>query len=246
VRRSYEEIGRGYARVRRPDPRIGALIDAALGSARSVINIGAGAGAYEPLDRNVTAVEPSEVMISQRPPRSAPVVQASAESLPFPDGAFDVALAVLTVHHWADIPAGIREMRRVARRQVILTWDQAVAEQFWLARDYLPETALFYRQPELDLVRLRELLGSPTEVRIVPIPHDCTDGFQGAYWRRPGAYLDPAIRAGISTLAILGERAEPGLLRLKGDLESGAWAARYAHLMNLDEIDLGYRRLITR
>ena len=190
----YDDIGHGYTRVRRPDARIAAQIDAALGSALTVINVGAGTGAYEPADRDVTAVEPSALMISQRPAGAAPVVQASAEALPFADGTFDVALAVLTVHHWWDIEAGFREMRRVARRQVVLSWDQPVAEELWLVRDYVPEIKDLYLGPRFEIATQSALLGPDTEARVVPIPHDCTDGFQGAYWRRPAAYLDADVR----------------------------------------------------
>jgi SAM-dependent methyltransferase len=238
----YDEIGRGYAQVRRPDPRIARQIEQAVGSGRTVINVGAGTGSYEP-PGTVVAVEPSAVMIAQRPPGAAPCVQAMAEALPFGDGAFDVALAVLTIHHWSNLEAGIGELRRVARRQVVLAFDVEETGEFWLARDYLPEVVELDRKRLPPLERVVELLGGAL-VEAVPVPHDCTDGFFGAYWRRPEAYLDPAVRAGISTLAVLGDALRPGLDRLAADLASGAWRQRNAALLELDEVDLGYRLLI--
>ena len=235
----YDNIGRGYARRRQTEPRIAALIDAALGDARTVVNVGAGTGSYEPVDRDVTAVEPSATMIAQRPPGAAPVVQASAEALPFEDGAFDAALAVLTVHHWADWRRGIAEMRRVARRAVVLTWDPAF-EGFWLTRDYLPEVLAADRRDFPAIHQLAEALGE-AHVQAVPIPHDCVDGIGSAHWRRPQAYLDPEVRAATSMFARAGSALRPGLDRLAEDLASGAWYERYGYVLTLDEADLGFR-----
>lgn len=237
----YDRIGRGYAHRRRRDPRIAARLVAALGDARTVVDVGAGAGSYEPADRAVVAVEPSRVMIAQRAPGAAPVARGVAEALPFRAGAFDAALAVLTVHHWRDPEGGIAELRRVARRVVVLTWDPAVwAGGFWLTRDYLPELEVEERDFATVARVAAALPGS--DVQPVPVPHDCSDGFCGAYWRRPAAYLDRDVRAAISALARLGEaRLAPALTRLEADLASGAWHARNAELTTLDELDLGYR-----
>jgi SAM-dependent methyltransferase len=237
----YDRIGVTYAQTRRPDPRIDAAVRRALRGARSVVNVGAGAGSYEPPE-TVLAVEPSEVMIAQRPAGLAPAVQAGAEAIPLADGSVDAALAVLTIHHWPDLARGFAEMRRVAGRIVVLTWDPAMARSFWLSREYLPDDAVEWdvaRCPSLATVA--ELIGEGAEVTPVPVPHDCTDGFFGAFWRRPEAYLDPVVRAGISNLAHFGDALAPAFHRLAADLESGAWHRRHADLLELTELDLGYR-----
>jgi SAM-dependent methyltransferase len=244
-RPTYDTIGVGYAERRRPDPRIAQQILDALGDARRVLNVGAGAGSYEPTDRSVVAIEPSEVMIGQRAPDAAPVVRGVAERLPFPDGSFDAVLGVLTVHHWSDVARGLAEMRRVAPRRVVLGFDEPQSSSYWLPADYFPVIAAVesVRAPQLEDVV--DGLGA-TRVEVVPVPHDCTDGFAGAYWRRPEAYLDPAVRCGMSSLAILpDEVVEPALARLRADLESGAWHERHADLLARDEIDLGYRLVIS-
>jgi SAM-dependent methyltransferase len=239
----YDSIGRKYTNVRREDPRIAARIRAALGDARTVVNVGAGAGAYEPADLEVTAVEPSETMIAQRPEGSAPVVRAFAEELPFEDRSFDAAMVVLSDHHWSDHERGLAELRRVARRVVLLTWDPAATFDSWLVGEYLPcfEELIpkgFQIQQTVDG------LGG-ARVEQVPIPHDCLDGFLHAYWRRPHAYLDPQVRAGISACALMDRNClEEGVARLAADLESGAWERRHADLLGLEELDLGYRLLI--
>jgi SAM-dependent methyltransferase len=244
MKATYDKIGTGYSATRRPDPRIATRITEALGSAASVVNIGAGTGSYECRDRMVYAVEPSQTMIRQRSKDSAPVVQGTAESLPFGDGAFDAALAVLTVHHWTDPMQGLAEVRRVARRVVVFTWDQDVWESFWLIREYLPSIANIDRRRALAVRDLVAALGGG-QVVSVPIPHDCSDGFHGAFWRRPEAYLDPKVRAGISTYALISfAERNAGLRQLAADLESGAWADRNSNLLQLDEIDLGYRLII--
>ena len=239
----YDSIGQGYAAVRRPDPRIAAQIRAALGEARTVVNVGAGAGSYEPEDLEVIAVEPSEVMIAQRPEGAAPVVRAVAEELPFEDGSFDAAMAVLSDHHWPDRARGIAEMRRVARRVVLLTWDPATSVDTWLVSEYFPCVADLVSE-SFRLEEIVEYMGG-ARIEAVPVPHDCLDGFFHAYWRRPHAYLDPQVRAGISVFAHIDERCrEEGLRRLEADLESGAWERRHAGLLDLDEIDRGYRLLV--
>ncbi|MGC3993918.1 MAG: methyltransferase domain-containing protein [Propionicimonas sp.] len=227
----YEATGVGYAGRRRPDPRIAALVHAALGDARTVVNVGAGAGSYEPADRDVVAVEPSAQMRAQRPHGSAPVVDATAENLPFPDGAFEAAMATVTIHQWRDPAAGLRELRRVSSGPVVvLTFDPAAVPEWWLD-EYVPElfAAEAARYPTIDAVCTA--LGGVTSVARVLIPLDCTDGFTEAFYGRPEAFLDPAVRAAQSAWNF----ADPptiaaGLDRLAADLASGAWDARHGHL----------------
>lgn len=238
---SYDTIGVNYSHLRRADPRIAARIHSALGDARRVLNVGAGAGNYEPVDREVIAVEPSAEMIGQRPDGAAPVIQGSAEALPFADNSFDAAMASLTVHHWTDKAKGLAEMRRVTRGPIVLfTFDPAF-RQCWLA-DYFPEIATMDDEQMPQMAHYEQWLG-PVSVVPVPIPHDCTDGFLYSYWRRPHAYLDPAIRLGISTFWKMKD-ADDGLARLAADIESGRWLDRYGHLLEVEELDTGYRLLV--
>jgi SAM-dependent methyltransferase len=240
----YDAIGRDYRAYRRPDPRLARAITRALGPAKTVVNVGAGAGSYEPPDRRVVAVEPSAAMIAQRPVGSAPVVRATATALPFRDGHFEAALAVLTVHHWPDRNRGLAELTRVARaRVVVLTWEPAVLG-FWLTDEYFPEIGVIDRPIFPTLDDLRRLLG-PLEVHPFPVPHDCTDGFLGAYWRRPEAYLDPGVRGAISTFSKLPDVA-PGLARLRQDLADGTWHRRHRSLLERTELDLGYRLVVAK
>lgn len=236
----YDTIGVNYAALRRPDPRIAAQIEAALGDAGTVLNVGAGTGSYEPRGRKVTAAEPSLEMIRKRAPDAAPAVQAAAAELPFSDNAFDASMAVLTVHHWPDKAAGLREMRRVTRgRIVLLTFDPA--SRPWLT-DYLPRLATL---DEAQMPRIDDYARWLGSVRIEPvnIPADCIDGFLYAYWRRPAAYLDPRIRSGSSSFWALGDCAVE-LARLEDDLGSGAWTRRYGEITALDSYDAGYRLVI--
>src|SRR5262245_62037662 len=216
VAQLYDSIGMHYAKYRRPDPRFAAGITAALKDSRRVVNIGAGAGSYEPKDREVIAVEPSRTMIRQRPPNAAPVVCASAIRLPFRDDEFDVALAILTVHHWPDQSLGLREMARVAKRCVIFTWDRSY-DDIWLTRDYFPEIAEQGKAicPPIEVYRAHF---ARIEIRPVPVPHDCTDGCLQAYWRRPENYFDDRARSAISAFA--GIDAGPGLAALRRDLDN--------------------------
>ena len=238
----YDTIGIGYADLRKPDPRIAALISEALGPAETVLNVGAGTGSYEPEDRPVTAVEPSLAMIRQRRPTAARAIQARAEALPFADDSFDAAMAILTVHHWADQARGLQEMRRVTRGPlVLLTYDPSF-RGLWLT-DYFPELIALDEARMPSLSDYEQWLG-PVRIAPVPIPHDCSDGFLYAYWRRPGAYLDPRIRSGSSSFWAIGD-AEAGLGRLAGDLESGEWQRRHAELLAREECDLGYRLVMT-
>jgi SAM-dependent methyltransferase len=240
----YERIGVGYSERRRADPHIERQIHRALGDAGTVVNVGAGAGSYEPTDRHVVAVDLVRGMLDQRPAGAAPAVQARAEALPFPDASFDVAMAVLTVHHWSDVEQGIAELRRIAARQVILHFELLWQWELWLTRDYLPIAAVLEEERAVGMERLLGLLDRP-RVEPVPVPADCTDGFCGAYWRRPEAYLDPAVRQSISSLAQLAPGdVEPGISRLADDLRSGRWHERYRELLDRDELDLGYRLVI--
>jgi SAM-dependent methyltransferase len=238
----YDRIGVGYNATRRPDPRLAAAIVRALGAAHTIINVGAGTGAYEPVGRELVAVEPAATMAEQRPPGSAPVVSGRAEALPFADKSFDAAMAVLSDHHWSDRAGGLREMRRVARqRAVVFTWDQAYLEEFWLPRDYLPGFAAI---PGMPIEEIAEHLGA-SRVEPVPIAHDWQDGFFAAFWRRPDAYLDPAVRAGISVFHRLpAEEVAAAMARLADDLRSGRWRERNRALLEKDEHDFGYRIVI--
>lgn len=240
----YDRIGVGYADRRRPDPRIEARLRAALGDTMTVVNVGAGAGSYEPTDRAVVAVEPSAAMIAQRPASAAPAVRAVAGALPFPDRAFDGALVVLSVHHWPDAAAGLADVRRVTSGPVVVFgFDHAVHAGQWLVTEYLPEmAALDLDMPSPDAVAAA--LGGGT-VEVLPIPDDCTDGFCHAWWRRPAAYLDPGVRAAISGIARL---PDDGVSRavesLRRDLATGAWHRRHADLLDTTEIDAGYRLIV--
>ncbi len=239
----YDTIGATYAVTRRTEPRIAAQVWAALGDARTVLNVGAGTGSYEPLHREVTAVEPSAVMRAQRPAGAAPCVDATAESLPFEDQSFDAAMAVATVHHWRDPIIGLREMQRVARRVVVFTCDtsdRGWRRRFWLTRDYLPEVGA-------SRVGLATELARAIGARVEPvlIPWDCSDGFFEAYWRRPEAYLDERVRRGMSVWTGVGPDVEQRAVRgLRDDLASGRWAKRNRDLLDLEAAELGLRLLV--
>jgi ubiquinone/menaquinone biosynthesis C-methylase UbiE len=239
----YDTIGTTYSATRRTEPRIAAQVWAALGNARTVLNVGAGTGSYEPSDREVTAVEPSAVMRAQRPAGAARCVAATAESLPFEDQSFDAAMAFATVHHWRDPIAGLIEMRRVARRVVVFTCDttdRSWRRRFWLIRDYLPEVATSRIGLATELARA---IGARMEP--VLVPWDCADGFFEAYWRRPEAYLDESVRRGISVWASVGAEAEQRAVRsLRDDLASGRWAERNRNLLDLEAAELGLRLVV--
>src|SRR5580692_6548587 len=241
----YDSIGGTYTATRRTEPRIAAQVWGALGDARTVLNVGAGTGSYEPPDRDVTAVEPSAVMRAQRPAGAAPCVAATAQSLPFEDQSFDAAMAFSTIHHWPDPIAGLREMRRVARRVVVFTHDTSDTGwlgRFWLTRDYLPEVAdLLFGRPSLP--ELARAIGARVEP--VLIPWDCADGFFEAYWRRPEAYLEEHVRRACSVWTRVGPEAEQRAVRsLREDLDSGRWAENNRDLAGLDEAELGLRLLV--
>jgi hypothetical protein len=241
----YDTIGRTYTSTRRPDPRIARRIGAALGDATRVVNVGAGTGSYEPDDRFVVAADVSLTMLRQRPSGAATAVRSEAEALPFPDLAFDAALATLTVHHWDDLASGLTEMQRVAPRQVIFFFEPTLSADLWLVNEYFPEISELASEraaPGLD--RLAATL-TLRHVEPVPVPADCHDGFAGCYWNRPEAYLDPVVQAGISSFAQLDPEARrAGTERLRRDLANGAWDDRHGGLRDLAEIDVGYRLLV--
>lgn len=239
----YDSIGLDYANLRQPDPRIARRIEAALGDAETILNVGAGAGSYEPAGRKITAVEPSARMIAQRKPSDAKIVQGSADNLPFEDRAFDASMAVLMIHHWSDKARGVKEMRRVTRGKIVfLTYDPAF-RKFWLL-NYFPALVTLDEGQMPKLSDYSKWLG-PVDISPVPIPHDCTDGFLAAYWRRPAAYIDARVRASMSSFWKIGD-VEEGLKELEADLKSGAWEDRYRSLLNLTELDCGYRLVITK
>lgn len=239
---AYNRMGLNYSDFRRPDPRIEAVIWGALGDAESVVNVGAGTGSYEPADREVIAVEPSPVMIAQRPPGAAPAREGVAEALPLEDKSVDAAMGVLTIHHWQDLDAGLAEMRRVARRRIVLlTIDAETIATTWIAADYFPELAAFDQtvMPSMEALRTK-LPGATTEA--VPLPSGCLDGFALAFWDRPELLLDPEVRRASSTWHRTPEKAaERGVECLRADLESGRWDEKYGHLRSQAELDIGLR-----
>jgi SAM-dependent methyltransferase len=236
----YDTIGSNYAELRKPDPRVARIIERALGPAQTVLNVGAGTGSYEPAGRAVTAVEPSGEMIRKRGPAAAKAIQANADDLPFADKSFDASMAILTIHHWPDKEAGLREMRRVTRGPIVLlTFDPS--HRPWLT-DYVPELAAL-DETQMPILSDYERWLGPVQITPVLVPHDCSDGFLYAYWRRPAAYLDPYKRSGSSSFWAV-RNAEAGLQKLKQDLETGAWERRYAELLALDEYDAGYRLVV--
>jgi SAM-dependent methyltransferase len=240
----YDQIGCGYTRGRREEPRIAAALAAAIGDAGSVLNVGAGTGSYEPRDRPVVAVEPSAVMVAQRAADAAPAVRATAEALPFA-ASFGAAMAVLSIHHWSDKAQGLAEMRRVARGPVVLFGgsDRMLNTTWWL-HDYFPAARRLVAGRTYPPERIAKVLGSVAAIP-VPIPADCADGFEAAYWRRPQAILDPAIWRATSALSLISDtEGASGMSRLSADLDSGDWERRYGHLLGLGELDLGYRVIV--
>ncbi len=236
----YDSIGVNYSELRKPDPRIAKRIEQALGDSELILNVGAGTGSYEPIDRQLVAVEPSLEMIRKRSPAAAKAIQSTAEELPFEDGHFEASMAILTVHHWPDKAAGLLELRRVTRgRIVLLTFDPS--QRPWLT-DYLPELATLDEAQMPAISDYEGWLGS-VQITPVPVPYDCSDGFLYAYWRRPQAYLDARVRSGSSSFWRI-RNANVGLRNLRRDLESGDWGRRYAELLTLDEYDAGYRLVV--
>ncbi len=244
----YDTIGQGYVTHRRPDRRWAAAVaervSAGLDAGSLVVNVGAGSGSYEPTRCGVIAIEPSGVMVAQRPVGAAPAVRASGSALPLPSGCADVAMAILTVHHWDDAGAGLAELCRVAPRRVVLAIDFELHAHFWLLDEYLPEVGDHTRRCAPGSDEIATAIGATTCLPLL-VPRDMEDGVLGAYWCRPEAYLDPGVRANASGLAL----ADPavitrGVRRLEADLTSGAWDRRHADLATLDSVDLGYRLLV--
>lgn len=245
----YDAIGRGYAATRREDPRLRDRIHAALGDARTVVNVGAGAGSYEPADRYVVAIEPSDVMAAQRHPSLPPAIRATAGSLPLRDASVDAAMTVLSLHHWDDErERGVRELRRVARGPVVIvTYDARVSASMWLLREYLPEVAALdleiFPPPEV----LREWLGGTVEIEPLPIPRDTPDWMLGSFWAHPERVLDPRARAATSGFA----RMPPAVVdrvvhELSRDLADGSWDRRHGALRALEACDVGLRLVVAR
>jgi SAM-dependent methyltransferase len=244
----YDQIGVGYALTRREDPRISATIRTALGDARSIVNVGAGTGSYEPRDRYVVAIEPSDVMSAQRPADLAPALRVSAGHLPLRDGSVDAAMAVLTIHHWDDeLERGVREMRRVARDSVvILTYDPVVSGQMWLMQDYLPEVAELDGRifPAPDLVA--HWLGGRTHVDVVPIARDTPDWMLGSFWAHPERILDADARNATSGFSRMNSSVvERVVAAVRRDLQSGVWDERHGYLRGLDTFDAGLRLIVS-
>ncbi|MEL7311281.1 MAG: methyltransferase domain-containing protein [Pseudomonadota bacterium] len=236
----YDKIGVNYTDLRQPDRRIAQVINAALRDAQSVLNVGAGTGSYEPTDRDVIAVEPSNEMIRKRSPSAAGAIQARAEYLPFSDNQFDASMAILTIHHWSDKQAGLNEMRRVTRGpMVLLTFDPS--HRPWLT-DYLPELVAMDEAQMPTMGDFENWLG-PVHIGPLLVPHDCTDGFLHAYWRRPEAYFDERIRSGSSSFWRIPD-IESKLQRLRRDLNTGAWHRRHAALTTATSYDAGYRLIV--
>ena len=242
---AYDRMGVGYTAVRCADPRIEAAIHAALGDARVVLNVGAGAGSYEPRDREVVAIEPSPVMIAQRPPDAAAASQGVAENLPLADDSVDATMGVFTMHHWDDVGRGLAEVLRVTRdRLAFITLDLDVTAEMWLCRDYLPEIVEHDRRVFPTIERLEALLPN-LRVEPVPVPARCTDGFCIALWDRPEAHLDPDVRRSSSIWHQLPEEVTArGLDRLRADLESGEWDRRHGELRARAELDVGLRLIV--
>jgi SAM-dependent methyltransferase len=242
----YDRLGTTYTATRREDPELAEQIHDALGDGRTVLNVGAGAGAYEPRDRTVLAVEPSPVMISQRPVDAAPAVLAAAEQLPFVDGAFDAAMALHTVHHWSDPEAGLGELRRVARRVVVVAGDARVINRLWLTAEYFPGMAGGCARAEAQPDAIAERLGGRAETRRLRVPVACLDGFPEAFIARPEAYLDDAVRRNMSTFRRLpDDQVAAGLARLRRDLDSGLWDARHGALRRMSHLDIGLRLIVS-
>jgi len=245
----YDAIGSGYSRTRREDPRFRAQIHAALGNARTVVNVGAGAGAYEPTDLHVIAIEPSDVMAAQRPRDLAPAIRASAGSIPLRDGSVDAAMAILSVHHWdGERERGVRELRRVARGAVvILTYDPTISGSMWLMTEYLPEVASLDLQIFPSPQQLAEWLGGDVQIDTVPIARDTPDWMLGSFWAHPERVLDASARAATSGFARMPTHVVDRVVsELSRDLASGLWDDRHRHLRTLHALDVGLRLVATR
>jgi SAM-dependent methyltransferase len=243
----YEQKGPGYASQRRTDPRIAALVTEALGDAKTIVNVGAGAGSYEPVDRHVIAIEPSKAMRAQRPAHLSPAIDAVAEHLPLDDDSVDAAMAMVTVHQWADPERGLSELRRVARGPVVvLTFDGDALDRYWLA-DYVPELIAAERRRYPPIAKIREALGGTSVVTTVPVPIDCVDGFTEAYYARPERFLDPAVRRSQSAWGFVPpDVVERAMAGLAADLESGNWAAHYGVWLRRPTFEGSLRLIVAR
>jgi SAM-dependent methyltransferase len=240
----YDDFGVGYSMVRRPDRRIQQAVDEALVGAARIVNVGAGTGSYEPAGRCVAAIEPSMTMIQQRATGLAPAVQSIAEHLPVADGSADAALAVHTVLHWTDLARGLAEMRRVAATSVILTMDPDVLRELWIIKEYAPEIASTHVASLPSIQTLVSLLPG-ADVRVVPVPRDCTDGFLAAFWGRPESFLDAEVRRGTSPWHQIPAHATDRAVRqLSDDLADGTWEMRYGHLRSESTYDVGMRLIV--
>lgn len=245
-RQVYERIGAGYSIGRNPDPRWQLVIDSVIGEAKRVINIGAGTGSYEPSNRAVVAVEPSQLMVSQRPQSGAAVVMALAENVPVASDWADLSMTLLSLHHWTNWRAGISEMRRLASRRMVLTYDPELHSSFWLARDYIPEIAVFERARVPRVDDIVSALGGDIEIIKLEVPWDCVDGVFPAHWRRPAAYLDPQVRACCSGLAQMDQRVvESGIKRLAADIDSGLWQRKNSEILSAENYDAGFRIIVS-
>lgn len=238
----YDTIGLNYSSQRQPDPRIAKRINDALGDAEAVLNVGAGTGAYEPTNRQVTALEPSAEMISQRQENTTTLIQGFAEDLPFDNNSFDASMAILTIHHWSNQAKGMAELKRVTKGQTVFLTVDPVFETFWLA-DYFPALRGLDAKTMPSLKTFEHWFHT-VEIFPVPIPHDCVDGFLASHWRRPAAYLNAQVRAATSPFHMIGDLTE-GLSKLEADLKDGTWEKRYAPLLQLDALDCGYRLIVT-
>lgn len=243
----YGRIGQGYASYRQPEPAIAALIEGALGPASRILNVGAGAGSYEPRNRDVTAVEPSASMRAQRPAEIAVAIDATAEKLPFPDQSFDASMATFTVHQWQDLDAGLREMRRVTRGPVvILSCDPELVEAFWL-NHYAPKVLATEARRYPSLGHIGKVLGGDVEIVAVPIPLACRDGFNEAYYGRPELFLEPGARSACSAWSFVSEaESAASIAHLRDDLESGAWDSRHGFLRSQPSFEGSLRLVVAR
>lgn len=245
----YDRIGRDYQRRRRPDLRFAARIEEELGDCVSVLNVGAGTGSYESPHRKVVALEPSETMIRQRPPNAAPVIVGEAERIPLIAQSVDAVTAFMTVHHWLDVPKGLRELRRVARRRVVIMTYLPESGTFpdrWITNLYFPGIAAAHRRRMPGVGFFEEALGPVTCTPLL-IPGDCTDGFIDAFWARPEAYLDPAVRGSMSAFRLLDPLAlVQGIAHLRADLNHGRWDAQFGKLRTQAEMDAGLRLVVAR
>jgi SAM-dependent methyltransferase len=244
----YDAIGEGYARSRRDDPELAGHIEAALGEARTVVNVGAGTGSYEPRDRHVIAIEPSDVMAAQRSADRAPAIRARADTLPLRDASVDAAMAVLTVHHWDEgRERGVRELRRVARGPVVIvTFDPALVAEMWLVRDYMPEVAELDRRTFPSIPQLQAWLGGHTTVDPVPVSADTPDWTLASFWAHPERVLDADARAATSGFARMPAAVVQRVVSdVERDLRSGAWDERYGALRTLSSLDAGQRLLVS-